>query len=108
MKKIIFVVIIEEIYNQDMYDIYIKRVVEIIKFHHGEYIARSNKILPFNGYKPERSIVLGFDSIEEANKCFFSEEYEKIKHFRENSTKSKAFFIENESTASRARCRGMK
>jgi len=96
MKKVIFVVIIEEIYDQEIYDSYIKQVVEIIKSHHGEYIARSNKILPFNGYKPERSIVVGFDSIEEAKKCFFSEEYEKIKHLRENSTKTKAYFIEND------------
>jgi uncharacterized protein (DUF1330 family) len=96
MRKVVFVVIIEEIFDQEMYGNYIKQVVEIIKAHHGEYIARSNKILPFNGYKPERSIVIGFDSLEEAKKCFFSEEYEKIKHLRENSTKSKAFFIEND------------
>lgn len=96
MKKVVFVVIIEEILNQEMYDTYIKQVVGIIKSHHGEYIARSNKILSLNEYKPERSIVIGFDSLEEAKQCFFSEEYEKIKHLRENSTKSKAFFIEND------------
>ncbi|MFH1078901.1 MAG: DUF1330 domain-containing protein [Pseudomonadota bacterium] len=96
MKKIVFVVMIEEIYDQKMYDDYIKQVVRIIQSHNGEYIARSNKILPFAGNKPERSIVIGFDSMEEAKKCFFSEEYEKIKHFRENSTKSRAFFIEND------------
>ncbi|MGV8059153.1 MAG: DUF1330 domain-containing protein [Smithellaceae bacterium] len=95
MKKIVFVVMIEEIYNQKMYDNYIRQVIDIIQAHNGEYIARSNKILPFAGKKPERSIVIGFDSMEEAEKCFFSEEYEKIKHFREDSTKSTAFFIEN-------------
>jgi uncharacterized protein (DUF1330 family) len=34
--------------------------------------------------------------MEEAKGCFFSEEYKKIKHLRENSTKSRAFFIEND------------
>lgn len=95
MKKVVFVVIIEEISNQEMYDNYIRQVVQIIQSHSGEYIARSNKILPLSGSIPERSVVIGFDSMEEARKCFFSEEYEKIKHLRENSTKSRAFFIEN-------------
>lgn len=95
MKKVVLVVIIEQISNQEMYDNYIQQVVKIIQSHNGEYIARSNKILPFSGSKPERSVVIGFDSMQEARKCFFSEEYEKIKHLRENSTKSRAFFIEN-------------
>ena len=96
MKKVLFVVIIEEISNQEMYDNYIKKVVRIIQTHNGEYIARSNKILPLTGNKPERSIVIAFDSMKEVKECFFSEEYEEIKHLRENSTESRAFFIEND------------
>ena len=96
MKKIIFVIIIEEIFNKDMYLDYIKQVVQIIQSHNGEYLARSNKIIPFEGEKPERFIIIAFNSMEEAKGCFFSEEYLKIKHLRENSTKSRAFFIENE------------
>ena len=95
MKKVVFIVIIEQISNQEMYDDYIQQVVNIIQSHNGEYIARSNKILPFSGNKPERSVVIGFDSMQDARKCFFSEEYGKIKQLREKSTKSRAFFIEN-------------
>jgi len=96
MKKVVFVAIIEEISNQEMYDNYIKNVVRIIQSHNGEYIARSNKILQFSGDRPERSVIIAFDSMKEARKCFYSEEYEKIKHLREDSTKSRAFFIEND------------
>jgi uncharacterized protein (DUF1330 family) len=95
MIKVIFVVIIEEISNLEMYESYIRQVVKIIESNGGEYMARSNKILPFTGPRPERSVVIGFGSMEEAKNCFYSEEYEKIKHLRENSTKSRAFFIEN-------------
>lgn len=95
MKKAVFVVLIEEVYDKEMYDDYIKKVVSIIQAHNGEYIARSNKILAFTGDKPERAIVIAFNSIGEAKKCFLSEEYERIKHLRENSTRSRAFFVEN-------------
>jgi len=95
MKKVVFVVIIEEISNQEMYDSYIRQVVKIIQSHNGGYIARSSKIMPLSGSRPERSVIIGFDSIEEARKCFFSEENEQIKHLRENSIKSRASFIEN-------------
>lgn len=96
MKKIIFVVEIEGIYNQKMYSEYIEQAAEIIKKHNGEYIVRSNTIYPFAGTKPERCILIGFDSKEEAYNCLYSEEYNKIKHLRDNSTRSKAFFVENE------------
>lgn len=88
--------IIEKIFDEEMYAEYIDQVVKIIQAHQGEYIARSNKIIPLSGEKPERSIIIAFNSMKEAKECFFSEEYSKIKHLRENSTKSKAFFIEND------------
>jgi uncharacterized protein (DUF1330 family) len=96
LKKIIFVVFVEEIHDQEMYTNYIKQVVKIIQAHKGEYIARSDKIIPFSGAKPERSIIIAFNSMEEARGCFFSEEYVEIKHLREKSTRSRAFFIEND------------
>lgn len=96
MKKIIFVVTIEEIHDRAMYIEYIRQVAGIIQAHSGEYIARSDKITPFGGDPPERSIIIAFDSMEEAKGCFFSEEYKDIKHLRENSTRSRAFFIEND------------
>ena len=87
---------IEEIYDQEMYTQYINKVVKIIHAHEGEYIARSSNIIPFSGEAPERSIIIAFDSMEEAKGCFYSEEYNRIKHLRENSTASRAFFIEND------------
>lgn len=96
MKKVVMVVIIEEIYDREMYENYIRQVVKIIRKYNGDYLARSNKIQPFIGDKPERAIVISFDSMKDARECFFSEEYEQIKHFRENSTRTRAFFIEND------------
>ena len=96
LKKMLFIVTIEEIHDQEMYADYISQVVKIIRAHEGEYIARSNKLIPFSSDTPERCIIIAFDSIEKARACFLSKEYNNIKHLRENSTKSRAFFIENE------------
>ncbi len=95
MKKTLFAIMVEEIYNRDMYDIYINQVVEIIRSHNGEYVVRTDNILPFTGKQPQRCIIIAFDSMIQAKQCFFSKEYERIKPLRENSTKSRAFFIEN-------------
>jgi len=96
MKKVVCVVIIETIHNQKMYAQYINEVVPIINAHKGEYIARSNNIVAIAGNKPERSIIIGFDSLTEAQQCFCSDAYQKIKHLREESTESTVFFIEND------------
>lgn len=95
MKKVIFIVEIEKILNKEMYSEYIEQAAGIIKKNDGEYIARSNNIHAFCGDKPERCIVIGFNSMEETENCFQSEEYFKIKPLRENSTISKAFIVVN-------------
>ncbi len=95
MKKVIFVVLVDEVLDAELYSDYIRQVAVVIRSYKGVYIARSDKIVQFAGDAPQRAIVIGFDSMEEARKCFSSEEYGKIGHLRENSTKSRAFFIEN-------------
>ncbi len=95
MKRVVFVVLIHKISNQQMYEQYIQLVVEIINAHHGEYLARSNRMTPFCGKQPQRSIIIGFDTMEQALKCFSSKAYSAIKPLRENSTTSTAFFLEN-------------
>lgn len=95
MKKVIFVVLVDEVLDAGMYSDYIRQVAVVIRSYKGVYVARSEKIVPFSGDAPKRAIVIAFDSMDEARKCFSSEEYGKIAHLRENSTKSRAFFIEN-------------
>lgn len=97
MKKTVMVILIESVHDPVHYAEYIAAVKSIVEQHGGEYIARSNKITAFCGaIKPERSIVIGFDSLTQAENCFYSPEYNSIKHLREDSTVSSAFFIEND------------
>lgn len=97
MKKAVMVILIESVHDPVHYAEYIAEVKSVVERHGGEYIARSNKIIAFCGtVKPERSIVIGFDSLTQAESCFYSPEYKAIKCLREDSTVSSAFFIEND------------
>ncbi|WP_368407591.1 DUF1330 domain-containing protein [Desulfobotulus pelophilus] len=70
--------------------------MKIIPKTKGEYFVRNNKIPALSGKRPERSVIIGFDSLEIARQCFYSSEYETIQHLRKNSATSEALFMENE------------
>jgi uncharacterized protein (DUF1330 family) len=96
MKKVVFVILIEEIRDAEMVDSYVKQVAAVFRTYFGQYIARSDKIVPFAGKEPEKAIVIAFDSMEKARKCFSSDEYGKIRHLLQNGSNSRAFFVEND------------
>lgn len=89
-----FLIIDIKVYNKELYQEYISKAKNIIKKYGGKYIAKSNNILPLSeNWKPERIVIIKFDDAEKINQCFSSEEYQKIKHLRENSTESKAIIM---------------
>ncbi|MDD4294415.1 MAG: DUF1330 domain-containing protein [Candidatus Omnitrophica bacterium] len=93
MNKVFFIVEIGRIFDKDKYDYYIKNVGGIINSFGGRYIVRSNDVVSFTGDAPQRCIIVEFTSQDAADRCFSSAEYLKIKHFREESTDSRAFFV---------------
>lgn len=74
---------------------YMKRVVPIVKKYNGRYLIRSEKITALNANrKPDRVIIIEFDTKEHLEKCFSSEEYKSIACLREDSVVSNAIIIE--------------
>lgn len=74
---------------------YIKRVKPIVDKYNGRYIARSESVTSLSEeWKPDRVIIIEFDTREQLEKCFSSEEYRNIALLRENSVDSKAVIIE--------------
>ncbi|MGN0329501.1 MAG: DUF1330 domain-containing protein [Lachnospira sp.] len=74
---------------------YIKAVKPIVNKYQGRYIARSEKITPLNSdWKPNRVIIIEFNTREQLEMCFSSEEYRQIASLRENSVNSNAIIIE--------------
>ena len=76
------------------YDSYIREVKPIVEKHGGEYLVRTNGVIPLSsGWKPDRVIVIRFPSRESLERCFSSEEYRQIKSLREDSVDSHAIIV---------------
>lgn len=74
---------------------YINAVKPIVSKYHGRYIVRSEKITALSTeWSPNRVIIIEFDTREQLEMCFSSEEYKQIAILRENSVDSKAIIIE--------------
>lgn len=74
---------------------YIDLVKKVVNKYHGRYITRSEKITALNeDWIPDRVIVIEFDSKEQLDRCFTSEEYKEIAILRENNVTSKAIIVE--------------
>lgn len=77
------------------YSDYIERVVPIVEKYNGRYIIRSEKITPLGAdWKPNRVIIIEFDTRKDLEECFMSEEYKRIAPLRESSVNSNAIIIE--------------
>ena len=76
-------------------DDYIRSVRPIVEKYKGRYLVRTEKIQPLTGkWKPERFIIIEWDTREQLESCFQSEEYRKIAVKRENSVDSRAIIME--------------
>lgn len=93
--SVFFLAKIEKVTNERMYREYTEKASAIISNFGGEYILRSERILPISGdWQLKRVVLIRFDNKEKIQECFQSDEYKKIAHLRENSTVSKALIIE--------------
>ena len=68
----------------------------------GEYILRSDHIIPVSGdWTPQRLVLIRFNRKTDIQRCFGSEEYQRIKHLREQSTKSRSVIIDQDDISQR-------
>jgi uncharacterized protein (DUF1330 family) len=91
-----------EVFDLDKYREYIDRASQIVQRYGGEYVFRSEHIVPLSGnWTPHRLVLIRFDTKADILRCFGSEEYLQIKHLREQSTKSRAVIIDQDADANR-------
>ena len=90
-----------EVFDQEKYHAYIEKAFHIVRQYGGEYIFRSDHIVPVSGnWTPQRLVLIRFNSKADLHRCFGSEEYLRIKHLREQSTKSRSVIIDQDADGS--------
>jgi uncharacterized protein (DUF1330 family) len=81
--------------NESLYSEYIAKVPNIIEKYGGRYLVRGGEITPItSNWNPQRVIIIEFDSKEQLQRCFSSQEYLEISPLREQSTVGKSIIVE--------------
>jgi uncharacterized protein (DUF1330 family) len=81
--------------NESLYSEYIAKVPNIIEKYGGRYLVRGGEITPITyNWNPQRVIIIEFDSKEQLQRCFSSQEYLEISPLREKSTVGKSIVVE--------------
>jgi uncharacterized protein (DUF1330 family) len=81
--------------DQATYDKYREQIPAVIRKYKGRYILRSSRITANSGgWKPDRIILMEFDTLAELRACFASPEYKALGPMREQSTTTRSIVIE--------------
>ena len=74
---------------------YASRAKLAIEKHGGKYVARGGKFSVLEGkHDFERNVVVEFNSVEKAQECFNSKEYQEAKSYRDGKADFNAIVIE--------------
>jgi uncharacterized protein (DUF1330 family) len=86
---------INEESGRGQYDDYIKQVKPIVEKYGGTYLVRTENLYSLCEKRtPQRVIVIRFDTREQLDYCFSSDEYKAIMSKRKNSVDSRAIIAE--------------
>ena len=78
------------------YDDYIEQVKPIVESYGGEYLARSENVTALSPLrKPDRVIIVRFQSREKLDACVASDEYRRIMHERTDSVDARTVIVED-------------
>lgn len=79
------------------YESYIREVKPIVESFGGRYLVRTDDVIPLSEkWKPDRVIIIEWESREQLETCFDSAEYRRIAAKRENSVDSRAIIVGGE------------
>jgi uncharacterized protein (DUF1330 family) len=67
--------------DPDTYAKYAKLATEAIAAHGGEFLARATRTVWLEGNERERNVIVRFDSVEDAERCYRSPGYQEALKF---------------------------
>jgi len=95
----VYMIVDIQIIDSRRYAQYVDQVGKIVVQHGGRYLVRGGKVTPLSGdWRPERVIVIAFDSMARLRACFASPEYRALAPLREQSTTSRSIVVDGYGT----------
>jgi uncharacterized protein (DUF1330 family) len=89
-----------DVFDIEKYNSYIEKASHIVRLYGGEYVFRSDHIVPVSGnWTPRRLVMIQFKNKTDIQRCFGSKEYLQIKYLREQSTESRSVIIDADEDA---------
>lgn len=84
-----------KISDRDQYQKYLDTVPGIIKKYNGKVKARTEEPVTLEGTEESRRIIIiEFDSIEAAERFYYSDEYKNARHLRENAADGEIIVVD--------------
>jgi uncharacterized protein (DUF1330 family) len=91
----VYLIIDVAVTDPELYAEYVEQVPAVVERYGGRYLARGGDVVPLTAdWRPQRIILIEFDSIDQVRDCFTSPEYLALAPLREESTTSRAIIIE--------------
>ena len=81
-------------HNPDEYDEYIKLAGPAINNHGGNFLVRGGEQIELEGGPYERTVLVEFNSINEAKLCYESREYQEALKYSSNSSTRHVVLVE--------------
>lgn len=72
--------------DPDTYAEYASRATGAIEAHGGEFLARATRTVWFEGSERERNVVIRFPSMEDAERCYNSPQYQEALQYARRSS----------------------
>jgi len=82
------------ILNQEEYSKYIDLAGPTVHKHNGEFLARGGQQIELEGEGFERTVLIEFNSFDEALSCYNSAEYQEALNYVKNSAKRLVTIVE--------------
>ena len=80
--------------DPETYGKYAKLATEAIAAHGGEFLARATRTVWLEGNERERNVVVRFDSVEDAERCYRSPGYQEALKFAHASAERDLCIVE--------------
>jgi uncharacterized protein (DUF1330 family) len=90
----VYVIIDITVVDQGLYEEYVAQVPGVVEQYGGRYLVRGGEVVPLaGGWRPERIVVLEFESLDQAQEYLTSPEYLALAPLREKCTASRAIIV---------------